>query len=97
MNTAPYLNAYQWSDSTGFGTKYANPSSNPSVISGAGGVISATGGAIIYSIGNVSPYVEGFSWNNSTGWGTKYAAPSTVVPMNPYGLGQQPATKLATT
>lgn len=72
---SPYVNAYPFKASTGWGTKYADPSTNPGQDIGAGcwnhdGTVafaSATG-----ALGNAIAW----PFNTSTGFGTKYSNPS---------------------
>src|SRR5690606_27289310 len=72
------ITVYQWNDSTGFGTKYADPSTF--VENTAEGVAYSADGSAIFLAHNWSPYISAYPWNNSTGFGTKYADPSTPVP-----------------
>jgi hypothetical protein len=72
MIVAPYISAYPWD--SGFGTKYANPSTLPT---GTGrGVAFSPDGADIAVVHNSSPYVTTYPW--SSGFGTKYANPATL-------------------
>lgn len=81
---SPGVVAYKWSDSTGFGTKFSNPSSLPIpsgdvVNRGAGIAFSKSGNAIILTTNgdaNSSPYIHAYAWSNSTGFGSKYSNPS---------------------
>lgn len=85
INQAPGVVAYKWSDSTGFGTKFSNPSSPPVPTSdgsyGAAIAFSKSGNAIVittadYSSGTSSPYIHAYAWSSSSGFGTKYSNPS---------------------
>lgn len=66
---------YAWS-STGFGTKYADPST--SFISDP--ITWSPSEDAIVSAGLNSPYIQAFAWNNSTGFGTQYSDPATLPP-----------------
>ena len=72
----PNVTAYPWDDTTGFGTKYADPSTLPPN-TGRGAAFSPSGGALVIAhLG--SPYVTAYPWDDTTGFGTKYANPSTL-------------------
>ena len=81
-NSSPYITAYPWSGS-GFGTKYANPSTLPT----------GTGNGVAFSPDNsaiavahlASPFITAYPWSSS-GFGTKYANPSTLPTGNGYGV-----------
>jgi len=74
---SPYITAYPWGDSTGFGTKFSNPSTLPGSLSGRGVDFSPTGDAIAVAHSS-SPYVTAYPWSDSTGFGTKFSNPSTL-------------------
>ena len=79
-STTPFMSVYDWNDSTGFGSKYANPATIPT---GAAyrAVFNPSNTAI--SVANeVSPYVNLYPWSAS-GFGTKYSNPATL----PTGAG----------
>jgi hypothetical protein len=67
--------AYPWSNSTGFGTKYANPATLPNGNS-TGGVVFNPSSNVIVATNDNSPYVTAYPWSASTGFGTKYTDPS---------------------
>lgn len=80
---SPTLSATSWSNSTGFGTKYTNPSTIPG--SDAYSVCFApANNAIAVSTQN-SPYIVIYPWSDSAGFGSKYSNPSTL----PTGWGRQ--------
>ena len=81
-NTSPFISAYAWNSSTGFGTKYSNPSSLPPA-AGRSVDFHPNGDAVIVGHSN-SPFITAYAWNSSTGFGTKYSNPSTV--QNTIGL-----------
>jgi hypothetical protein len=66
---------YSWS-SSGFGTKYADPS--PGFIGTP--VTWSPSEDVIVSAALNSPYLKAFAWNNSTGFGTQYSDPATLPP-----------------
>jgi hypothetical protein len=75
----PFITTYPWSDTTGFGVKYANPASLPA---GYGqGVDFRPGNGVVIEATGVTPFVEAWPWN--AGFGTKYSNPATL----PAGLG----------
>lgn len=76
LEGSPYIAAWPWSDSTGFGTIY----SNPSVIPGSGANfidISSDGLAVACALVS-SPYVAAYKFSGS-GFGTKYSDPATTI------------------
>ena len=75
--TTPYAAAYQWSDVSGFGTKYANPSTLPSGISRA---IDFNPDATAVAIAHDgAPYLSVYPWSSS-GFGTRFSNPATPPP-----------------
>ena len=76
VDTAPYIHAYTWSSASGFGTKYANPSSLPA--NGVYGLkFSASGDAIVHAVAS-APFIGAYAWSSASGFGAKYADPSTL-------------------
>lgn len=84
INISPGVVAYKWSDSTGFGTKFSDPSTPPVPTDDSSYVaaiaFSKSGNAIVVttsgSSGTSSPYIHAYAWSSSTGFGTKYSNPS---------------------
>ena len=74
-NATPFVTAYPWSSSTGFGTKYTNPATLPTNTSP--GVAFSPAGDAIAVAHYTSPYVSAYPWSSS-GFGTKYADPATL-------------------
>lgn len=74
MSPTPFIAAYAWSDS-GFGQKYANPTSLPTGDSFE--VAFNPQGNVIASVQSVSPFIAVYPWNGSS-FGTKYANPATL-------------------
>ncbi len=79
-STTPFITTYPWSETTGFGVKYANPASLPS--GNGNGVDFRPGNGVIIQAGQTTPFVEAWSW--SAGFGTKFSNPGTL----PTGAGQ---------
>jgi hypothetical protein len=76
---SPFVNAYPWSDSTGYGSKYADPSTAvPTSVNGL--AFSPLGNAVVASVGS-SPYIVAYSFT-SAGFGTKFSNPSTLPGAN---------------
>lgn len=72
----PFIHMYPWA--SGFGTKYANPSTPPAGVSNNGQDSISFNGASDIAMGHVNPYVSAYPVV-STGFGTKYATPSTPL------------------
>ena len=84
-DTTPYISVYPWS--SGFGTKYANPTTLPA---GTGrGVAFSPDGADIAVAHRTLPFISVYSW--SSGFGTKYADPATLPTGNSNGVAFSPA------
>jgi hypothetical protein len=85
-STTPFITAYPWSDTTGFGTKISNPASLPASTSHDAkfnstgtllGVAHNSGGSADTNWSSIYP------WSNATGFGTKYTTPTN--PQQVYG------------
>ena len=76
--TSPYIAAFPFNSSSGFGTKKANPATLPT---GAVTSIDTQEEEVVLSL-VTSPYVSAYPFISS--WGTKYADPATL----PTGVGQ---------
>ena len=74
-DTTPFISTYAWSDSTGFGSKYANPATLPTAAV-YGTAFNPSNTAISVAI-DASPWVSIYPWSSS-GFGTKYANPATL-------------------
>lgn len=73
----PFIAAYPWSNSTGFGTAYSNPGTLPtnasaSAYNNLGGTSTA-----VAVISGQSPFANVYAWSVS-GFGTRYSAPSGI-------------------
>jgi hypothetical protein len=75
-NATPFVLAYPWS-SSGFGTKYANPTTLPGGF-GKGVAFSPLGDAIAVGFGGASPYLRVYRWSSATGFGAAYSNPATL-------------------
>jgi len=65
---------YAWSDTTGFGTRYANPANRPQV--GHGVDFHPLGNAIVFSSTSSSiSTIAAYAWSDATGFGAKFANP----------------------
>jgi len=76
-SVSPYIQAYAWSDSTGFGAQYSNPISLPPAQVNA--IDFSPAGDAVAIAHNSSPYISVYEWDDVTGFGAKYADP-TVLP-----------------
>jgi hypothetical protein len=90
-SSTPFITAYPWSSSTGYGTKYANPASLPP---GAGnGVAFSPAGNAIAVAHTTTPFISAYLWSSTTGFSTKYSNPATL----PAGIGRAVAFNPAAT
>jgi len=75
---SPYIHAYEWNNSSGFGAKYSNPSTLPT--GGSALQVHPSGNAVIVSSetqGSISsPRIYVYPWNYSTGFGTIMTNPT---------------------
>jgi len=79
----PFIAAYAWNSTTGFGSKYANPIT--ALGSRATGIRVSPDGTAIAMACSSSPRVAAYQWNSITGFGTKFANPvddNTSGPQN---------------
>jgi len=79
MSASPNIAAYPWSNSTGFGTKYANPSSLPADATAQGGLAFSPSGNTIAVAHGSSPFLSVYPWSNSTGFGTRFTNPGDAI------------------
>lgn len=73
------ITVYKWNNTTGFGTKYSDPTG--ATISNFGGAVafSTTGKSIILGTQNASlTRIFAWSWDNINGFGTKFTNPGTL-------------------
>lgn len=78
--TSPYIKAWPFSLSTGFGTIYSGPGTADALSSSNGEAITITssGDAVLRSAFS-SPYVHAFDYTPGTGFGSKWSNPSTLA------------------
>jgi WD40 repeat protein len=81
-NTVPYINIYQFTAVSGFGTKYSNPGTQPT--NAVYGIMFSPNDSYVATAHFGSPFISVYPWNASTGFGTRIANPSTL----PGGTGQ---------
>ena len=86
--TTPYITAYVWNSSTGFGPSYANPATLPAN-QGNGVAFSLAGDAIAVAH-NTTPFITAYPWLGS-GFGTKYTNPATLPASTGQGVAFSPA------
>lgn len=88
---SPYVQAVAWSNTNGFGSKYADPivppasSANTVVWSPSGNYI-----AVGHDRSGVSTSVTVYPWSASTGFGAKYSNPSTIPSGSVIGVAFNP-------
>lgn len=70
----PFVNGYPWTNGTGFGSRYANPSTLPAAA--ALTVAQANGNTVAFGEFN-SPRVDVYAWSAS-GFGAKFANPASI-------------------
>jgi len=72
--------AYAWSRSSGFGTKYAQPSGDPYAYSVA---FSSTGNTVAF-VNQNSPFINAYQFTIAGGFGSKFSNPATLPTAPPY-------------
>ena len=75
---SPHVHVYGWSNSSGFGTKFANPS--PALGGNCTSMAFNSDGSqlALCRDGTGAPHIRMYAWSNS-GFGTAYTAPGTVL------------------
>ena len=86
--TSPFISAYPWSSSTGFGAKFTDPATLPPD-TGNGVAFTPAGNAVAVAH-NTSPNVSVYPWSGS-GFGAKFANPATLPTNNGFGVAFSPA------
>jgi hypothetical protein len=74
INASPYIVAYSWSNTTGFGSKYSNPSTLPPFAVNYL-AINKENSKIIFIANNT---VRFYNWSNSSGFGS-YSSPGNIL------------------
>ena len=94
--TSPYgtvgVSAYPWGDSTGFGTKYTEPTGMVGSTNGSALCIDFNHTNTVVAIGHYSTVTTemfyAYPWSDSTGFGTKYT--NATAPNYPLGVSFNP-------
>lgn len=87
----PFVKAYEWSDSTGFGSQYSDPATVPANNAECYGCAFSPNGDAVAFTSALSPYLFVYPWDDSTGFGTKYSNPATLPSSSTYGIDFSPA------
>lgn len=85
--SSPYIAAYAWDDTKGFGAKYNNPTTIPL---GAASIARSPNGQVILLSNSGASKLDAYKWSVAFGFGAKYSDPSTPVGI---GLSQAVFTK----
>jgi len=85
--SSPYVAAYAWDDTKGFGAKYNSPSTLPI---GGSSLARSPNGQVILVTNSGASKIEAYKWSVAFGFGAKYSDPSTAVGI---GLSQAVFTK----
>jgi hypothetical protein len=86
--TAPYLVAYQWNDTTGLGSKFADPSGFTWSTGNTGEFqISPDDKLIVFNTQGVSGSEVALAWDNTTGFGAVTSMPVSVANSNSVAFG----------
>jgi hypothetical protein len=83
-NSSPYINAYQYTDNSGFGTKYTAPSAIIASIHRASKFIFNGVNTYLMVSAGASPFIAAVPFSSSTGYGTVLSNPATI-PSTTYG------------
>ena len=81
----PTLNAWAWTNASGFGTKYSTPTGVSAGQQGGWVSINNAGDAVIAYNVKSTEYITTFAWSDSTGFGSTYSAPADMPAAS--GLG----------
>lgn len=73
-----YITAYTWSYASGFGTRWANPSSKVAYVVPGEIAVHPSDTCIAFTIG-ASPYNLTYAWSNTTGWGAQLNSPTITT------------------
>lgn len=85
-NGSPFISAWAWTSTSGFGTQFSQPGNLPPGAQGC--AFKPQGDAIGLTYSNATPYVAFYPWSN--GFGTRYTAPGTPPPQVAYSLSWHP-------
>jgi hypothetical protein len=84
-SVSPYIDAYPWTGS-GFGTKYADPSSLPG--SAVVGVAFSPDSKYLAFAETSSPFIGAYEWDG--GFGTRFSDPATLPEESSTTSGAKP-------
>lgn len=87
--STPFVSAYQWSNTTGIGTKYANPATL-ATNSIRDLHFSIAGTDVVGSGGPNPPGTQAWRWTDTAGFGTKYSNPAASTGNASIGSALQP-------
>lgn len=76
-SNSPYIAAYPWSNSTGWGTKYSNPASLPANYT-SGSTYTPSGTDVVTSVISNPNGATAWKWTDASGFGTKYSNPASA-------------------
>ena len=82
------LNAFSWTDVSGFGSKFSNPSPLPA--GGVLGIAFSPSGDVIAAAVDTSPFLQAYAWSG-TGFGSIFSSPSTLAGSTATGVAFSPA------
>jgi hypothetical protein len=81
--SSPYIYGWSWDNATGFGTRFANPSTIPSANTDL--VINSDVCILGSSTGSFGAFVYGYP-NTGSGWGSVFSGSDVSVAVNSVGL-----------
>lgn len=84
-STSPYIHAYEWRGPSGFGPKYADPSSIVNIGWGRECDVSPDSTVVVVG-GDNSPYIAAYQIDPVTGFGNTYSNPATLPNGQCYAL-----------
>lgn len=73
---SPYITAHAFDQTTGFGSKFSNPSTLPPTYCYC--VERSKTNDLVAVVSGSSPYIVVYPWNDTTGFGVKYSNPSSL-------------------
>ena len=91
-SSAPTTVAWAWSDASGFGTKFSDPSTSPpdahavKLYGGPSGSNPPDDVVLFSAIGSSADRASAWAFNSSTGWGAKKTAPASLPSSSAYSI-----------
>lgn len=76
--SSPFVQVYQWSNTTGFGTKYSDPATTPLANSNSNLTFNSSKNALMIGASTTTYAPQVYGWSSS-GYGTKYSSPSVLA------------------